>query len=129
MEECAAFSSSKKTISRRALLFVLGVWCVRSCTNQIHQGQGPACRRMRLRRAAAMTVDWDSDSTKEARKEGSAAADPLRLRFRFFLEADCQCKRRFTAVTWGKPSDYFWRVCLPSMTRVMGSEPEAISNL
>src|SRR5258707_14201892 len=84
MEECAAFSSSKKTISRRALLFVLGVWCVRSCTNQIHQRQGPACRRMRLRRAAAMTLDWDSDSTKEAREEGSAAADPLRLRFRFF---------------------------------------------
>ena len=39
---------------------------------------------MRLRRAAAMTLDWDSDSTKEAREEGSAAADPLRLRFRFF---------------------------------------------
>jgi hypothetical protein len=29
-------------------------------------------------------------------------------------------------IVWNR---YFWRVCLPSMTRVMGSEPAAISNL
>src|SRR5258708_15854440 len=38
MEECAALSSSKKTISRRALLFVLRVWCVRRVRFSIQYG-------------------------------------------------------------------------------------------
>src|SRR5258708_8565661 len=38
MEECAALSSSKKAISRRALLFVLRVWCARRVRFSIQYG-------------------------------------------------------------------------------------------
>ena len=47
-----------------------------------------------------MTLDWDSDSTKEAREEGSAAADPLRLRFRFFWRLIANSKGD-SARAWG----------------------------